>query len=148
MSVITQPASSRTRRKHFYMAACAVSLAAYAVLVLADRLLAADLTWLVIGAAFAAIAFGFAWISALDEVATQAQYVAWYWGGSAGLALSMLILLALLLPGFGVAHGGLHIVIPGLPGESAAFFAGYALATLPAVVGFLIWWAIYWLRRS
>ena len=46
--------------------------------------------------ALVAIIFAFLWVRALDEAKQQAHYIAWYWGGSAGLGFSALVLVGFL----------------------------------------------------
>jgi hypothetical protein len=142
-----QPPSKRSRRSLISKWGCALSMAAYCGFVLGS----VEHGWMIWPAlAFAAVAIVFAcgWMAFIDEAAQQAHYIAWFWGGSLGLTMSSLALLALmpqLLNPVGVER--LRAPYGAMPDTSFAFFAGVAFMILPASIGYMIWWAALWLRR-
>jgi surface polysaccharide O-acyltransferase-like enzyme len=87
--------------------------------------------------------------NALDEVAKQAHYVAWYWGSMiAIMAIAVATLAAFAFPEFS-ANWIAEYVLPlwGGSGLNAAFMAGLMTGPLLLLVGFGIWWSVFWLRR-
>lgn len=94
-----------------------------AVLLLA---LGAGLLWLI----------GLYWRS-LDEAARAAQQSAWFWGGSIGMGLA----LAALLP----PNGALWLPADVDPMLMAPF--GGLVVAAGAMIGFLVGWAAWWIRR-
>jgi hypothetical protein len=140
MSAKARPAG-RMKRKTLYIIATGVSMLAYASLML----LSYDTPWLVwpaMGAALIGMVFACFWVVALDEAAQQAHYISWFWGGSAGLLVSMLT--------FVTAAWRPEVFEPVLSalGASASFTAGIAVGMIPPVIGYTIWWAVLWLRRG
>lgn len=76
----------------------------------------------------------------MDEFHQAAGRFAWYWGGSVGLAASVILYTF-------VGLGGLHWILPAHfpPGKEAyePFLLGYMTALLPILAGFLgvrLWW--------
>ena len=137
--------SPRRRRKAFAMAAMLASLGIYlGVMVFAGG--APWLIWVVLFAALLIAVFASLWVASLDEAALQAHYVAWYWGGSAGVVLSMLIyVLAMLQPG--AFQQAVAMFGPAADAQ-LGFGAGVLLGLVPAVLGYKIWWVVLWLRRG
>jgi hypothetical protein len=132
---------SRMKRKTLYIIATCVSMLAYAVLLtFVDT--QAWMIWPALGAALLGIVFGCFWVASLDEAAQQAHYIAWFWGGSAGLVLSMLVFVAAA-----VAPQVFEPVLSVL-GAGETFVAGIVVGIVPPVVGYAIWWAALWLRRG
>jgi hypothetical protein len=132
---------SRMKRKTLYIAATMLAMLAYAVLLL----LANEQSWLVwpaLGAALLGVVFACLWVTSLDEAAQQAHYIAWFWGGNAGLLASMLVFLAVVL-----RPHAFEGWLSGL-GASDIFGAGIVLGVVPAVLGYGLWWAVLWLRRG
>jgi hypothetical protein len=146
------PASTpRTRRsrKAFFIALTTLSFIPYFVSVVADMLVPANLFWLTALSMLAIFAGAIGWARALDEGAMSAHYIAWYWGGSLGLAVSAMTYMALAPALFtGVSIDKLLTDVLGAPLPNAGFHAGFMLAILPALIGYLAWWAIVWLRRG
>ena len=73
----------------------------------------------------------------LDEAAREAHKWAWYWGGSAGL----IAVLAMLLLGDRIFDTAAII------GLTNSFESGIIAVLILQVVGYLIAWAYWWLRR-
>jgi hypothetical protein len=132
---------SRMKRKTLYIVATAVSMLAYAVL-----LTFVDtqpwMIWPALGAALLGAVFGCFWVASLDEAAQQAHYIAWFWGGNAGLLLSMLVFVAAAL------SPQVFEPILSVLGAGETFAVGIAAGVVPAVIGYAIWWAVLWLRRG
>ena len=83
---------------------------------------------------------GFSHWRSLDEAAREAHKAAWYWGGSAGLGLSMILL------GYVVNDPAPLRLLPSQAPAWLFVFGGAACVGLQ-VVGYLVAWAIWWLRR-
>jgi len=93
-----------------------------------------------------AAAVGAIWLTLLhwrrlDEAAREAHKAAWYWGGSAGLALAGLVT-------------GLFLARPDMPmpwrlaeGDAGLVATGLLLCALAQMVGYLVAWAWWWLAR-
>ncbi|MGH6950758.1 MAG: hypothetical protein ACREH4_07785 [Vitreimonas sp.] len=146
----TEKPARREKRTNVWIGATSVSLLVYAGFI-ALSVMQPWAVWIAILAAAAAVAVVFAvfWMASLDEAAQQAHYVAWYWGGSAGLVVSMLVFLALMpqmLRPEGLA--GAFAVVPGMTPASVGFLAGLLLGVVPAVLGDVIWWIALWRRRG
>lgn len=94
----------------------------------------------------AAFAISAGWMRSIDEAAQEAHKSAWYWGGSAGLAVGGVFIILAALPQ-AARWGGL----PALWGRSdpAAYAAtgAFALMTL-MMAGYGIAWAIWWRMRG
>ena len=79
---------------------------------------------------------------AIDEAAKEAQKWAWLWGGSAGMAVSLLLLI-------GAARGlfGLDAMIPPHEAPGQLMVLGAGVVVLGQVLGWLAAWALWWWRR-
>jgi hypothetical protein len=128
------------KRKTQYVVATAISVAAYAALTALSQT-QPWLVWPTLVALVATVVFACLWMAALDEVAQQAHYVAWYWGGSAGIAVSMLALITVVLRPDALAP----LLSPFSAPET--FAAGIMCGLMPPAVGYTIWWGALWLRR-
>jgi hypothetical protein len=103
---------------------------------------------LVLIAGALAIAACTAWFLGLDEMAQRAHYVAWFWGSSFGLVIAAAIMGVGALTG---ATDNLHAVVRGLFGHDDVgdgMMAGMLIIIAPMMLGYLAWWAVFWLRRS
>jgi hypothetical protein len=85
----------------------------------------------------------------LDELAQRAHYVAWFWGGTLGFAVVALLLLLGLTTGLADMDALHALAANWLGGDS--FVHGVSLGMLllgaPMLVGYAIWWTVFWLRR-
>jgi|CXWL01.1.fsa_nt_gi hypothetical protein len=97
-------------------------------------------------AAVIALACSIGWIATLDEFAQRAHYVAWYWGGSLGLAAMGALLLFVLLSPASAAES-LLLDWWGASQAKAGFLTGALAAMLLPALGYTIWWLVFWLRR-
>lgn len=97
---------------------------------------------IVIGIAVVAMALAGAltvvWWRAADEAVREAHKWAWYWGGSAGLAVGMILMLT-------VHHAGLEALVGDDPRE--AFVMGMMSLALCQLAGYALAWAGWWLAR-
>jgi len=141
MTANARPVSRRMKRKTLYVAATIASMLAYVVLMALSHS-AQWLVWLALAAALVSVVFACLWVAALDEAAQQAHYIAWFWGGSAGLFVSMLVFVTVMLRP-SAFDGALTSM-----GVEESFASGIVVGVTPAVIGYLIWWAVIWLRRS
>jgi hypothetical protein len=144
----TSRPSARERRKTFAMTLTGVFMLLYAASLVADIVLDANLFWLTALFVLATGAGAIVWARTLDEAKLNAHYIAWYWGGSAGLMLSALTFVA-LIPTL-VTPNGLNGLVPPAFAPFAtnlSFGAGLVLGMFPAMIGYLIWWGVLWARR-
>ncbi len=110
----------------------------------------AVLPWVTGGIATAAMIGGFAvsivWMRSIDEAAQEAHKSAWFWGGSAGMALGGVAVCLATLPQAASVH------IPSWLGDRtdpAAYAAtGASGMLLLMLAGYTLAWAWWWLRRS
>lgn len=104
-----------------------------AVSVLAAILLVATL-WL-----------GARWMKSLDEAAQEAHKWSWYWGGSVGMAVGMVLILVGSLPqtaGFNIESWYLGRTDP------VAYMATGAFGIVGLMIaGYIVAWALWWLQR-
>ena len=140
MSANARPAK-RMKRKTLYIIATFVSMVGYGALLVLSHA-QPWLVWPALGFALLGMVFACFWVVALDEAAQQAHYIAWFWGGNAGLLLSMMVFVAAVL-----APQAFEPVLSVLGGDET-FAAGIVVGVLPAVIGYAIWWAVLWLRRG
>lgn len=84
----------------------------------------------------------------LDEVAKQAHYLAWYWGGLIGLSVMCALTLAIAVAPevFAFIEGLMRQHAGGSDAETA-FLLGLAATPTFMMLGFAGWWTVYWLRR-
>lgn len=88
---------------------------------------------------------GVIWMRSIDEAAREAHKWAWYWGGTAGMALGGVLMLLSVIP------RETPVQIPLVLGETADP-AGYAASGAFALMmlmslGYSVAWAIWWLRH-
>lgn len=140
--------SKNMHRVRFYQVGCALSMVLYTVAILGG-FWAEWLTWVGIGFALMGISFASGWVMSLDEAARQAHYTSWYWGGSAGLMASVLILFA-LAPQLMSSDGweALRSPAPIFADTSYAFVMGLGLGVGPALIGYLLWLAMAAVTRG
>lgn len=136
----------REKRTMLWIAATMLSLLLYAGLAVFS-LFQPWAIWAAMAAAAVALGFGAMWAASLDEAAQQAQYVSWYWGGSAGLGFSVLVFLAIMPhmqqpEALASAFGGMQF------SAGLGFAAGFLLGIVPLVLGYVISWAVISIRRA
>jgi Na+/melibiose symporter-like transporter len=141
MPANARPASRRMQRKTRYLIATCLSMLAYAILFLLSNQ-QGWLVWPALAAALLGCVFACFWVASLDEAAQQAHYIAWFWGGNAGLLLSMLAFVAAMLRPDAFAP------LVQAMGASRIFAIGIVVGVMPAVIGYALWWAVLWLRRG
>jgi hypothetical protein len=135
----------KTWRRYLAMSVATILLVLAAML---EHVIGDAAAFLALPAAALVLWFCFAGFAGLDEVAQRAHYVAWFWGGSIGLAAIPLLGLA-AIP-FGFWDGGLADLGARLWGEATletAFFTGILVALAPPLIGYALWWTVFWLRR-
>lgn len=81
------------------------------------------------------------WWRNLDELARQAHYSAWFWGGSIGMFAACLLLIILPL-----GPQSLSALLTGADPELAAYRGGM-LTLLCGCVGYGVAWSVFWARR-
>jgi hypothetical protein len=156
MADTSKPGAVQRRRHTWAAPALAASFALAAGLALgllqggeARLYESAPLVWIAITLALVAGSFvaGAIWFGAIDELAQQAHYVAWYWGGSVGLCVAAFLLLSApalfpLIDAPAIIGRAL-----GAADASTGFIAGVAVSIGALVLGYAAWWLVFWLRR-
>lgn len=139
------PTSGRTRGRRkvigYVLPGLIVGLVTLAARVAEDRFGAPP--WVTPAAALAAF-IGITplllkWWEAFDEVARDAHRDSWLWGGTAGLCLSVVIFL-------GVTNYSDALRLSDVGGVEL-FTLGAASVFVPVMLGYVICWAAWWLRR-
>lgn len=140
----------RVSRKNMFMVITALGFVPYLVALLTDLVAPANLFWLTALSILIIFVGAVGWARSLDEGAMSAHYISWYWGGSLGLMISIMIYIALIptLLNPNVSVDAILAEAIGAPLPNAGFHAGFMLALLPAVLGYVAWWAIVWARRG
>ena len=88
--------------------------------------------------------YGAYWMKSIDEAAQEAHKWSWYWGGSAGLAASMV----LFLLGFAPATQSWSIpTISGRTDPMAYALTGGLSLMLLLIIGYAVCWAWWWGSR-
>lgn len=96
----------------------------------------AKLVVLVVALVMAAV-LTWTWWKSLDEVAREAHKFAWYWGGSAGMAVAGALMIL-------VDSGRIAAPQILLHGSDSAFAAGAMTVLGAEVIGYLVAWAGWW----
>lgn len=93
----------------------------------------------------AAVGFGARWMKSIDEAAQEAHKWSWYWGGSVGMAVGMVLILLGTLP----QTATLNIASwYGERTDPAAYMATGAVAIVGLMmIGYLLAWALWWFQR-
>ncbi|MBJ7486004.1 hypothetical protein [Brevundimonas sp.] len=86
---------------------------------------------------------GVAWMRSIDEAAREAHKSAWYWGGTAGMAVGGV---GVILSGLDQAEA-LRFAVSGRTDPAAYMAAGAMLMLLLMLAGYTIVWAWWWLAR-
>jgi hypothetical protein len=146
MSMSILPVSQNKRRALLRNVMIGVGLALFGC-VFAARIWDAEMQAPVLALLLVFCVLAVAQFEALDEMAKQAQYVAWYWGSMLGVLAFALIQILFAFTGepFVAAQDWLVGLVGG--DAKASFLAGMALTPLLMIAGFTIWWSVYWLRR-
>ncbi len=141
MPATIRPAGRRMKRKTLFIIATSVSMLVYLVLLPLSQM-QPWLVWPALTAALLGIVFAGFWMSSIDEAAQQAHYIAWFWGGSVGLLVSMLVFVTAVL------RPETFAPVLSMLGASRTFAAGIAVGIIPPVLIYAVWWAVLWLRRG
>ena len=130
----------------------AVVLGAVAATFLASRgAVPLDQAMLVVFIAFAtavmiaAFGIGVVWMRAIDEAAREAHKSAWYWGGSAGMAVGGVFLILAMLPQAVTLE--LPLWLNGRNDPVAHAVTGAFVLMLLMVTGYGVAWAWWWWKR-
>lgn len=87
------------------------------------------------------------WMRDIDELARQAHYVAWFWGGSFALCILLcLVLAAPALPGL-IDFAALERQFAPFAGDGGGFIAGVTASLVVLSIGYGAWWLVFWLRK-
>jgi hypothetical protein len=98
---------------------------------------------LIVAALVMAAVIIFIWWRNIDEAAREAHKWSWYWGGSAGLCIVLVLFLLVNLTGGQFGHD--IIAAWGLAGRELE--AGMAAGVLPPAIGYTLAWGVWWVRR-
>jgi len=104
-------------------------------------ILGAFVVLVMIGAFVACVA----WMRSIDEAAREAHKSAWYWGGSAGMALGGVALCLTSLPQ--AASLDIPTWLSGRTDPAAYAATGAFAMLLLMLLGYAIAWSWWWLRR-
>ncbi|MDB5470744.1 MAG: hypothetical protein JWR84_2304 [Caulobacter sp.] len=104
--------------------------------------------WLASGIAATVFAltfwFAWKWWQAIDEAAREAHKTGWYWGGTAGLLISL------------VLFTGLHFADPAvslaryamIEGDAGLILTGIAVTITAQLIGYGLVWSGWWFLRG
>ena len=84
------------------------------------------------------------WWQGADEAVQEAHKSSWFWGGSTGLLVTGAIAVALVEIALGHAPGQFGVT----RAEAGLIVAGIALTAALMLIGYGLFWAAWWLRRS
>lgn len=91
------------------------------------------------------MAVGVAWMRSIDEAAREAHKAAWFWGGSAGMAVGGVGIILASLP----QAQTLQLVSHGARTDPAALMAAGAFGMmLLMLLGYTVVWAWWWFART
>lgn len=90
-----------------------------------------------------AMAVSIVWWKSADEAVREAHKWAWYWGGSCGLMVVMVIYFLSVLTGGEFGESLMNY----LGAEGAGFEFGIMTGVVPPICGYIIAWGIWWLRH-
>lgn len=140
--------TSQNKRRALFNIAMYVAVGLLVALAVASRMSGVSMhvpsTIVVIGIGVLAVLQ----FNALDEMAKQAHYLAWYWGGLIGLSVMAAFALAnAATPRTFAFIESLMLQHAGKADTETAFLLGLAATPTLMMLGFFGWWAVYWLRR-
>ena len=98
----------------------------------------------VLAAGLAGLVLTGRWWKRADEAVREAHKSSWYWGGSTGLLVAGSIAVALASVAFG--GGGDQFGLS--PAEAGLVVFGVAITVALMLLGYGLFWAIWWLRRG
>jgi NADH:ubiquinone oxidoreductase subunit 6 (subunit J) len=101
------------------------------------------LALVLIGTLVVVFVFSLDWWRGLDEAAQEAHKWAWWWGGSAGMSLGLIVLVALLR--LGAAQAIPESVTNKSPED--LIYLGAMGMLVCQMAGYVVAWAAWWLRR-
>ncbi len=84
------------------------------------------------------------WMRSIDEAAREAHKSAWFWGGTVGMTVGLMLVLMSMWPGAETLN------LPSMEGRNdpAAYMAmGAVLMLLIMVAGYTIAWIVWWWQR-
>jgi hypothetical protein len=139
--------ASQNKRRALYRHLLIGAIAVLAVLAFASRTLGVEVHGVTMVMLAPILALAALQLRALDEVARQAHFAAWYWGSFVGLVAIGAI--ALALSGGFLQFAPFEAQISRMLGAADAqtiFIGGLISGPVLMLSGYLIWSAIYWLR--
>lgn len=98
----------------------------------------------VLVAGLAALVFTGRWWKGADEAVREAHKSSWYWGGSTGLLLAGSVAVALASVAFG--GGGDQFGLS--PAEAGLIVTGAGMTVALMLLGYGLFWTVWWLRRG
>lgn len=139
--------SSQNRQRAIYRYGMFGVLAALVALALASRMLDLEVhvpATILLLASFVLGIWGF---TTLDEVAKQAHYVAWFWGGMIALiVVAAIIAASTAMPLSPPLNAFLQDAF-GRADAETGFLFGLAAGPVLLTLGYFFWWTAFWLRR-
>ncbi|MBL8558634.1 MAG: hypothetical protein JNM47_07935 [Hyphomonadaceae bacterium] len=146
--------AAKSRRKlkvwQWYLIACLVAGGIYGFVSEMDfALVKSPVTILIVAAVVVVFAMvvSLIWMNEIDELARQAHYEAWFWGGSTGLGFLLFLMLAApALPGL-IDFQAIEDMMAPFAGEGGAFLGGVMASILILTLCYGAWWIFFWLRK-
>jgi hypothetical protein len=138
---------SQNKQRAIYRYAMFGLLGGLVALALASRMLGLQVhvpTTILLVASFALGIWGF---TTLDEVAKQAHYVAWFWGGMVALIVVAVIIAASSVMPLLVPLSAFLEKAFGRADAETGFLLGLAAGPVLLTLGYIFWWTAFWLRR-
>ncbi|MEZ5961915.1 MAG: hypothetical protein R3C30_16055 [Hyphomonadaceae bacterium] len=139
---------SQNKRRVLYRNLMIAAIALLGVLAIASRIFDVNVHGVALVVVAICAVLSFLQFNALDEVAKQAHYIAWYWGG-------LVALIAISVIGVGLSTDFISYAPvqawletwTNNPNEETSFLLGLIASPTLLMLGFAAWWAAYWLRR-
>ena len=88
---------------------------------------------------------GVLWMRSIDEAAREAHKWAWYWGGTAGMAVGGVLMLLSGIPRRSPLQ--VPLVMGGTPDPAGYAASGAFALMMMMTLGYTIAWAIWWWRH-
>jgi len=140
--------SSQNKRRALFTGAMFAAIGLLLVFSIASRMFGAPMHIPSTLVLFAVGVLAVLQFNTLDEVAKQAHYVAWYWGGLIGLAGMVLLTIAIdVAPETFSLIQNVMMQWFGKADAQTNFLLGLIVTPTLMMLAFFSWWGVYWLRR-
>lgn len=146
---MTSALHTKNRRKLFFLFATFALGVVFGLSVMLTSLLGAFALPIALICAIGGFVCTLGYFANMDELSQRAHYIAWFWGATAGLGVLGIALFYTLFAGvdLGAVIAPLAERYWGGADVRGGFAAGVSVALLLQLVGAVLWWAGYWLRK-